>query len=138
MAETLPFRLVHKYDLAVPGITVPVQLGLRDASVDFAAKVDTGASNCIFARMHGERLGIDIESGVRQEFGTATGHFIAYGHRVTLSVLGITFDTTAYFAAAEDFTRNVLGRQGWLDRIRLGLIDYEGKLYLSDYNDVFP
>lgn len=25
--------------------------------------------------------------------------------------------------------------KGWIDRARLGLIDYEGKLYLSDYND---
>jgi hypothetical protein len=27
--------------------------------------------------------------------------------------------------------RNVLGRRGWLDRVRLGIVDYESALYLS-------
>jgi len=40
-----------------------------------------------------------------------------------------------YFSADTSFTRNVLGRQGWLDRIKLGLVDYEEKLYLSDYTE---
>jgi hypothetical protein len=42
--------------------------------------------------------------------------------------------STVYFAKEESFTRNVLGRVGWLDRVKLGLIDYEGKLFLSEYN----
>jgi hypothetical protein len=67
--------------------------------------------------------------------GTATGTFKAYGHSVTLSVLGNSFDVMVYFAEHEGFGRNVLGRRGWLDRVRLGLIDYEGKLYLSKYSD---
>jgi hypothetical protein len=50
-------------------------------------------------------------------------------------VLEISFETTVYFAEEASFNRNVLGQQGWLDRLRLGLMDYEGKLYLSDYND---
>lgn len=33
------------------------------------------------------------------------------------------------------FPRNVLGRQGWLNQVRLALIDYDGKLFLSHYND---
>ena len=64
---------------------------------------------------------------------TATGYFYAYGHNITLKVLGIETISTVYFAKEESFTRNVLGRQGWLDRIKLGLIDYEGKLFLSKY-----
>ena len=39
---------------------------------------------------------------------------------------------TYNFAEDENFSRNVLGRQGRLDRVRLGLVDYEGKLCLSD------
>ncbi len=50
-----------------------------------------------------------------------------------MSVLGIETVSTVYFAKEESFTRNALGRQGWLDRVRLGLIDYEGKLFLSEY-----
>lgn len=52
-----------------------------------------------------------------------------------MAVLGLAYDTTVYFADDPQFGRNVLGRQGWLDCVQLGLIDYDGKLYLSDYND---
>jgi len=57
------------------------------------------------------------------------------GHSVTLSVLGYDFDCVVYFAESQSYNRDVLGRQGWIDRIRVGLVDYDGKLYLSDYND---
>ena len=75
-----------------------------------------------------------IESGREQIFSTAAGIFTAYGHELTMNVLEIEFDSTVYFAKEESFTRNVLGRQGWLDRVKLGLIDYEGRLFLSEYN----
>jgi hypothetical protein len=42
---------------------------------------------------------------------------------------------TVYFAAHESFTRNVLGRSGWLDQVRLGIVEYESKLYLSRYGE---
>lgn len=38
-----------------------------------------------------------------------------------------------YFAESEYFDRNVLGRIGWLDKVKLGLIEQEGKLFLSEY-----
>jgi hypothetical protein len=28
----------------------------------------------------------------------------------------------------------VLGRRGWLDRLRFGLVDYEQLVYIADYN----
>jgi len=31
------------------------------------------------------------------------------------------------------FDCKVLGRIGWLNRVKLGLIDQEGKLFLSEY-----
>ena len=45
-----------------------------------------------------------------------------------------TFDSIVYFYADEDLDRNALRRHGWLDRVVLGLIDYEGKLLLSPYS----
>ena len=40
-----------------------------------------------------------------------------------------------YFAADENFPVNVVGRLGFLDRLRVGLVDYEQTLYLSAYNE---
>jgi len=64
------------------------------------------------------------------------GSFLTFGHPVVLSIIDISFEITVYFAEAISFSRNVLGQQSWLDRLRLGLVDYEGKLYLSDYHDI--
>jgi len=135
MAETLTVATVYQYDTRQLGIPVPVALRIGAKTVSFSAHVDTGASVCIFDRSRGEAVGLDMERGCPQEIHTATGRFLTYGHDVTLSVLGIETTTTIYFAADDQFTRNVLGRQGWLNVVRLGLVDYEGKLYLSHYDD---
>ncbi len=84
--ETLMFRSRYDYDTRQLGITVPISLSHGNARVDLQAKVDTGASACIFSRWYGELLGLTIESGRVEYFGTATGRFKAYGHQVTLSV----------------------------------------------------
>jgi len=57
MVETLTFRNLFQYDLQQIGITIPVQLQCGNKQSIFTAKVDTGASFCIFARIHGEELG---------------------------------------------------------------------------------
>jgi len=44
------------------------------------------------------------------------------------------FDMTAYFAEMPGLGRNVLGRYGWINQLALGIVDYEGKLYLGEYN----
>ena len=135
MSEIISFEKVYEYDTLKSGITVIVEMTYAKETRRISAKIDTGAENCIFERKHGERLGVEIESGREQTFNTANSSFTAYGHEVTLSVLGIETVSTDYFAKEESFTRNVLGRQGFLDRVKLGLIDYEGKLLLSPYGE---
>lgn len=132
--ETISFDEIHFYDTRKVGITVSVILFSGSESIDFEAKIDTGASFCVFERKQAERLNIEVETGELLKISTATGSFAAYAHEVTLTVLDIETVSTVYFAKDESFTRNVLGRQGFLDRVRLGLVDYEGKLLLSDYN----
>ena len=131
--EIIEFAETYKYDTMLVGITVPVALFDGAESSAFKAKIDTGSSFCIFERKNGERLGIEIENGEEIKISTATNDFTAYGHELTMFVLGIETYSKVYFAKEEWFTRNVLGRQGWLDRVKLGLIDYEGKLLLGAY-----
>ena len=64
-----------------------------------------------------------------------TGTFVVYLHQVALSVSGFELDALVGFAADETFQRNVHGRRGFLEQMVLGLVDYEGQLYLSRYND---
>lgn len=129
----LEFENLLSYDAGQVGIDIDVSLKIVGKSVEFTAKIDTGASNCIFERRFGEELGLDIESGMPQRFGTATSGFLAYGHELTLVTSDFEFDSMVFFPQEEAIKRNVLGRFGWLDHVVLGLIDYEGKLYLSRY-----
>lgn len=131
MGEIVEFDIVHEYSLYEIGITVDATLQNGDFSVDIVAKIDTGSTYCIFERHYGERLDLDVENGNSVEIGTATGSFRAFGHELTLTVLGIETVSTVYFAESDYFDRNVLGRIGWLDRVKLGLIEQEGKLFLS-------
>ena len=133
MTETFTFDKTHYYSTFKPGITLTAILHHGQESVECEARLDTGSSHCIFKRAHGELLGIDIESTTAENIATVTGSFQAYPHTITIEVLGIRSEATVYFAAHEQFTRSVLGRTGWLDRVKLGLIEYEAKLLLSPY-----
>ena len=131
--HNLAFRRLIEYDAGRTGITVPVQLKLVGQTVEFEAKIDTGSTNCIFARRIGEELGLDIEDGLPKRIGTATGSFLTFEHGITMSILDFNFDVLACFAENEAFQTNVLGRYGFLMQVQLGLIDYDGKLYLDNY-----
>jgi hypothetical protein len=133
LSEIIEFDSVHLYNLFEDGITIKTILKYGGNSAIFDAKIDTGSTYCIFERGRGEALGLEIENGVSLKFGTATGSFRAFGHELTLNVFGIETVSTVYFAENDYFDRNVLGRIGWLDRVKLGLIDQEGKLFLGEY-----
>jgi predicted aspartyl protease len=127
----LEFSHLIEYNAGDAGITVSASLKLIGKTIDFVAKVDTGATNCVFERRLGEELGLNIEAGLPKRIGTATSSFLTYEHEVTMTVLDFDFDVLACFAADEAFQRNILGRHGFLMQIKLGLVDYEGKLYLE-------
>jgi hypothetical protein len=57
--------------------------------------------------------------------------FDAYGHEVDISALGLVTHAMVYFFADPAIEKNVLGRTGWLDRVRLGLEHHECRLYLN-------
>ncbi len=131
MSHQLNFTVKHIYDSREIGIMIKTTLRWANAFAICDAKIDTGAEFCLFGREFGEQLDIDIESGYRKILSTLTGSFVAYGHEIELETLGLTFDTFVYFA--EDYTikRNLLGRQGWLQLVKIGLNDYKNEIYIS-------
>lgn len=132
--RAIEFTTIHTYKPDAEGISLPVVLKSGDEMVKLPASVDTGASNCLFERKHAELLNLDLEAGDRKTFRTATGRVDAFGHLVTMEVLNLRFESVVYFFADELINRNLLGRVGWLDRIRLGLIDHDGEMYLAPYD----
>jgi len=135
VSHSLRFGTRIDYDPARSSITLSVRLLAGSAWVDTEAKLDTGSSHSVFARELSDTLGLDLEAGERLRIRTVTGWFHAYGHAVTVRVADLDLDATIYFAADYGFPRNVLGRHGWIERLRLGLIDYDGALFASHYDD---
>lgn len=123
------------YDSRKVGITIKTVLRRNGLSVISRAKIDTGAEFCLFARELGEELELEIENGYRKNLSTLGGNLTAFGHNVELETLGLKFDSLVYFAADHALNRNLLGRTGWLQLVRLGLDDYRNEIYISPNNE---
>jgi hypothetical protein len=134
MSEQLTFALKHRYPDDAEGITLEVILVRGGEQVRVPAKVDTGAEYCIFSREMGQLLGIDIESGMPKRMGSLTGTLETFGHEVTLQFAGIAIHTMVSFAKHYGLPRNLLGRNGWIRQLRVGLVDYDSTIYLSLYD----
>lgn len=133
---SLDFAVKHRYPTSDEGIVLPVSLSLGDENVVARARLDTGSADCLFHRSLAEQLGIDVESGVLGRYRTMAGPFTAYGHEVTLRTLGLEWDALVYFHSGAGRDSNFLGRRGWLDHVRLGLVHYDESIYLSGYEEV--
>jgi hypothetical protein len=77
MPYQLNFEKVVQFDVNQDGICLDVEIKYADSNVKISGKIDTGATYSIFERRFGEELGLEIQSGMRQLFGTATGSFYA-------------------------------------------------------------
>jgi len=129
------YTKIHNYSGQSRGIVLPVTLRAGTRAHTVPASLDTGASQCLFARVHAEVLGLNVESGEHLTFTTANSRFDAFGHELTFEVLGMQTTSMVFFFADPAISKNVLGRQGWLDRVRIGLVDYDRVLYVAQYDE---
>lgn len=136
MSYQINYNLSFHYTTPEAGITIPVSLIAGERSAECQAKIDTGAEYCLFDRTYADRLGFDVESGHRLRMETLTGALTVFGHEVTLVTFDLAFDVTVYFAADYRVSRNLLGRNGWLNLVLLGLNTYDEILYLSAYDEL--
>jgi len=135
MSFQLSFTRRETFNSLALGISLETTLRFGELFINCDAKIDTGAEVCLFQRAIGEALQIPIEDGLKKRLETLTGVLTAYGHQVVLETLGLQLQTIVYFAASDEVKRNLLGRQGWLRLIRLGIVDYDSELYLSLYDE---
>jgi hypothetical protein len=135
MAKDLSFTVELIYPESADGITLPVSLHVGESLVVTDAKVDTGASHCLFRYEHAEKLGIRVEEGIPLVVDTLSGSMETFGHEITLQTYDFVFHSMVYFAKYPGLRRNLLGRNGWLRNLRLGVVDYDNLLYLSRYGE---
>ena len=133
---TLSFSESLVYPDNLQGINIEIIISLgTNLPIAADVKLDTGSSFCIFQRHYGELLGLEIEKGEPEIIRTATGKFIAYGHEITLTVSNLEWNATVYFAREKTFPVSVVGRVGFLDRLKIGLVDYQQQLYLGSLSE---
>lgn len=88
----------------------------------------------MFERRYAEYLDLDLQAGVPARISTATGSLYCFGHGLTMQGLTFEWQVVVYFAEREAFNINVVGRIGFLDRLQVGIVDYEQLLYLGLYD----
>lgn len=127
----LSFDVTHIYTSA-DGIKIPLVISFGGNEVQTSGYADCGSEACVFSNEIGQMLGIDIEAGEPKSFGPASGGtFETYGHMVIIEFLGITLESIVYFAKYPGLRRNLLGRNGWLSKLRFGLLEYESAVFFS-------
>lgn len=131
MSFQIDFEKKVNYESIRTGITIDAVLRYGESEVICPAKVDTGSEFCLFARTFADALDIELESGYRENFSTLGGGIIGYAHQIELETLGLKFQSYVYFAESYSINRSLLGRQGWLQLVKLGLDDYKSEIYLS-------
>jgi hypothetical protein len=135
VAYRLSFDHYHGYEAdAAQVVSVPVRLSANGVAVRLTAKLDTGADYCLFDREWADSLGIDIESGPNRTFRGLAGRFEAFEHEVTIKTFDIEFTSHVYFTGESLVARDLLGRNGWLDRFRLAIVHYDREIFLSPYD----
>ncbi len=115
----LSFAEEHRYKDDDEGIPISILLTYDGKTIRVAAKVDTGATVCLFSHEDGIDLGVPIEQGIPLRLGGLTGSLEAFGHEVTMQTGDITFQSIVYFAKHPGLQRNLLGRRGWLRNLKL-------------------
>jgi len=127
----LSFDVTHIYD-STDGVRIPLVISCGGKEVQTRGYVDCGAEACIFSNEIGRMLNIDIEAGEPKSFGPASGGTLhTYGHMATIEFLGITLESIVYFAKYPGLRRNLLGRNGWLSKLRFGLVESDSAVFLS-------
>jgi hypothetical protein len=96
MIYTPDFEKLINFDTRKTGISLDVELRLGQSFVRFPGKIDTGSTNCVFERIHGEKLGLEIENGEPLRISTATGSFLTFGHSLTLITENLEFDSMIF------------------------------------------
>ncbi len=133
MATQLSFTEEFHYADDLSGISIPVVLSYGEKSRRVQAKVDIGGEVCLFSREDGAFLGVPVEQGIQITLSSLGGNIEAFGHEVILQTGDLIFQSIVCFAKYPGLPRNILGRQGWLQQLRLGVVAYDNLLYLSAY-----
>lgn len=94
MSFQLSSRERHKYEKSESGLAMRTILSTGQRTVNCVARIDTGATACLFQRELAELLELDLEGGHHIVLATLAGTLPAWGHEVTLQTFNLALYTT--------------------------------------------
>ncbi len=100
---------------------IPIRILHGDKFQDLMCLVDSGADLCLFPAKIGELIGIDLESGKKEQIGgIAETPIVAYIHSVRLIVRGLSgVDVEAGFTESRGIRAGILGQRGFFDKYKI-------------------
>ncbi len=106
-----------KYSSGILRPVIPIQIIHKKLAVPYEVLVDSGADFCIFDAQIADILGIDIESGEKNEVAGITGvNAPIYFHDILMKVGGWTFNIRAAFLREiGKFGYGVVGQKGFFN-----------------------
>jgi predicted aspartyl protease len=117
------------------GLSFSVRFSAAGQEIEENGILDLGAAFCVIPRITGENLGLAVEAGVPTTLRTGGGPMATYQHYGSLILGDLLFeDVPICVAKYHDFDRVLIGRAGWLHKVRLGLVVYDELLYLNLYS----
>lgn len=110
-----------RYKKLGPGVLrpiIPIAVEHERRVLHYEVLVDSGADTCMFDAEIGEALGIDVESGTRQEVAGLTGVVEPYFiHEVTLRVGGYPHRAKVGFLSTMGrYGHGIVGQLGFFDQ----------------------
>ncbi|MGH9838335.1 MAG: hypothetical protein ACREEM_06090 [Blastocatellia bacterium] len=135
MSWQITYRHRLTCDPKQPNMTLPVALTANNRTETTEAVIDNGSTLCVFQRKIADWPGINVERGIEAHVSAMGTIIQIYGHEVTLTLGELSLVLFVYFPAYQHIPRNLLGRQGFLQKFLVGLDDHGGYVYLGYHDD---
>ncbi|NUO81196.1 hypothetical protein HUU05_14045 [candidate division KSB1 bacterium] len=117
--------------LAPPLPVIEVALSYdRAATTDFAL-IDSGSTFSVFTREIADELGIEVLAGRAQRLNTLGGSLLAYDHELEIGITSSLRYAIEVLFTEYPIPRNLLGHNGFLDRVAVALRSKFGLIYLQ-------
>lgn len=117
--------------LTPPLPVIEVALSYDQAATTDFALIDSGSTFSVFTREIADELGIEVMEGRAQRLNTLGGSLLAYGHELEIEITSSLRYATEILFTEYPIPRNLLGHNGFLDRVAVALRSKYGLIYLQ-------
>ncbi|MDZ7289686.1 MAG: retroviral-like aspartic protease family protein [candidate division KSB1 bacterium] len=117
--------------LTPPLPVIEIEFSYQGATRTALSLIDSGSTFSIFSRVLADELGIEVVQGRAQRLTTLGGTLLAYAHEIGIEITPDLRYKTEVLFTEYPVPRNLLGHNGFLDRVAVALRSKYGFIYLN-------